>query len=132
MLKPDCSSVPSRRRLSRGRREVHLGGAAVSTPLLVVPVSILGQGYTPLGSGRMRIAVSKDGRIWYGTVECSDVARPLEAHEFYFVELPNGEMRQVLTTGVSADWPGTVIRFRGLGEPPSLNTERDHARRMAS
>jgi hypothetical protein len=103
----------------------------VST-LLVVPVSILGQGYTLLGSGRMRIAVSKDGRIWYGTVECSDITRPLDTHEFYFVELPNGEMRQVLTTGVSADWPSTVVRFRGLGEPPSLTGEPQQTRRMAS
>ena len=99
--------------------------------LAVMHVSILGQGYTLLGSGRMRIAVSKDGRIWYGTVECSDVARPLEAHEFYFVELPNGEMRQVLTTRVSADWPSMVIRFRGLGDPPSLAYQRDFTRRMA-
>lgn len=85
-----------------------------------------------LGSGRMRFAVSKDGRIWYGTVECSDVARPLEAHEFYFVELPSGELRQVLTTGVAADWPSVVIRFRGLGGPPSLERERHIDRRLAS
>lgn len=99
--------------------------------LTVVPVSILGQGYMLLGSGRMRIAVSKDGRIWYGTVECSDVARPLEPHEFYFVELPNGELRQVLTTGVAADWPSVVIRFRGLGEPPLFERDRKLDRRLA-
>lgn len=96
--------------------------------LIVLPVTILGQGYAPLGSGRMRTDVSKDGRIWYGTIECSDVARPLEVHEFYFVELPNGQMRQVLTTGVSADWPSTVVRFRGLGEPPELERSRSATR----
>ncbi len=92
----------------------------------LVVVSVLGHGYVALGSGRLAMSVTRDGRAWYGTIECSELAQPLQPHEFYFLEMPSGQIRQVLATSVVSEWPHAILSFRGLGDPPDLdqNVER--------